>query len=506
MARKYRNLSKSQYCKGKKCLKAIWLYQHKREVAGSPSEFQQNIFDQGTEVGRLATQYFHEGVKITEDYTEPEKAIQKTQTAINNEAPAIFEAAFIYNEVLIRIDVLRNNRDGSWDLIEVKSTNSVKTNAHHDDVAIQKWVLLNSGIKIKNSYLMHLNKKYIRQGELNLKELFILESLDETIQPNFESITSTLNLIKSNLILDNEPNKLIGSHCKSPYVCEFKSYCWKDNVTGSIHRLGRISDKKRHALMDQGIQMIKDIPDSFSLSTNQQVERCSTKNDDVYIQSKDIQAHLENLSYPLYYLDYESVAYAIPKYNGSWPHKHLTTQYSLHIQKTPHSNLEHHEFLHNEDSDPSKALVQSLITDIKPDRGSVIVYHKPYEQGRTTELANSVPEFRDRLEDIIHRMWDLETPFAKRWYWDPKFDGSSSIKNILPVFAPEFSYQDLEIHKGDLAQLKYAEMISLSKSSPEREKIRQNLLKYCQRDTFAMVLILNQLVKIIGINGLKIAA
>ena len=470
MARKYRNLSKSQYCKGKKCLKAIWLYQHKREVANPPAEFQQKIFDQGTEVGKLATQYFQGGVEITEDYTEPEKAIQKTQKAINDGAPAIFEAAFLYDEVLIRVDVLRNNGDGSWDLIEVKSTNSVKIKSHYDDVAIQKWVLLNSGIKIKNSYLMHLNKEYIRQGELDLKKLFILEGLDEAIQPNFESITSTLNLIKSKLILDNEPNKLIGSHCKSPYGCMFKSYCWKDDVTGSIHRLGRISDKKRHALMGQGVQMIKDIPDSFDLSTNQLVECCSTKNNDVHIQSKDIQEYLEELTYPLYYLDYESVAYAIPKYNGSWPHKHLTTQYSLHIQKTPNSQLEHHEFLHNEDSDPSRALVKSLITDIKPDRGSVIVYHKTYERGRTSELADAVPEFRDRLEDIIDRMWDLEVPFAKRWYWDPKFDGSSSIKNVLPVFAPEFSYQDLEINKGDLAQLKYAEMISLSQRFPRARK------------------------------------
>ena len=378
MARKYRNLSKSQYCKGKKCLKAIWLYQHKRDVADSPSEFQQNIFDQGTEVGRLATQYFPGGVEITEDHTEPEEAIQKTQIAMKDGASAIFEAAFLYDEVLIRVDALRNNGDGSWDLIEVKSTNSVEAKAHYDDVAIQKWVLLNSGIQIKNSYLMHLNKEYIRQGELDLKELFILECLDEAIQSKFEAIANTLSLIKSHLVLDNEPDQLIGSHCKAPYICEFKSYCWKDDVSGSIHRLARIGDKKRHALMGQGIQMIKDIPDSFDLSTNQQIECCSTKNNDVHIQSKDIQEHLEKLTYPLYYLDYESVAYAIPKYDGSWPHKHLVTQYSLHIQKTPDSNLEHHEFLHNEDSDPSKALVESLIKDIKPDRGSVIVYHKTY--------------------------------------------------------------------------------------------------------------------------------
>ena len=504
MPKKYRDLSKSQYCKGKKCLKALWLYQHKKDVADLPDEFQKNITHQGTEVGKLATQYFPGGVEITEDYTEPEKAIQKTQAALKENAKAIFEAAFLYDEVLIRVDVLQNNGDGSWDLIEVKSTNSIKSE-YYDDMAIQKWVLLNSGIKIKNSYLMHLNKEYVRQGELNLKELFVLDNIDEEIKPNFEAVAGILNSIKKNLVLDEEPKQLIGSHCKSPYSCEFKSYCWKEDVAGSIHRLGRIKDKKRHMLMDQGIQMIKDIPDNFNLSTNQHVELSSVKNNNAHIQWEDIQKHLEELSYPLYYLDYESVAYATPRYEGSWPHKHLVTQYSLHIQKTPDSELEHYEFLHNEDSDPSGELAQSLIKNIKPDRGSVIVYHKSYERDRTKELAEAVPEFRDRLEDIMDRIWDLEVPFAKRWYWDPKFDGSSSIKKVLPVFAPEFSYQDLEIGNGSLAQLKYAQMIKLPKDSPERKKIRKDLLKYCERDTLAMVIVLRQLVKTIGIKSLKIA-
>ena len=503
MPRKYRDLSKSQYCKGKNCLKAIWLYQHKREIADPPDESQQNTSDQGTEVGKLATQYFPGGAEITEDHTEPEKAIQKTQAVLKENAKAIFEAAFLYDEVLIRVDILRNNGDGSWDLIEVKSSNETKSE-HHDDVAIQKWVLLNSGIKIKNTYLMHLNRKYIRQGNLDLKELFVLEKCDEVIKPNFDTVADTLNSIKKNLVLDEEPHQRIGSHCKKPHTCEFKSYCWKDDVTGSIHRLGRIG-KKRQALMEQGIQMIKDIPDDFKLSPLQQIECNSIKNNNSHIQSKEVQKHLEELVYPLYYLDYESVGYAIPKYDGSWPHRHLITQYSLHVQKTPDSALEHYEFLHNEDSDPSKALVESLITNIKPDKGSMIVYHKAYERDKTKALADALPEFRERLENIIDRMWDLEVPFAKRWYWDPQFDGSSSIKNVLPVFAPEFSYQDLEINKGNLAQSKYAEMIKLPKNSLEREKIRKDLLNYCQRDTLAMALVLSQLVKIIGIKNLKIA-
>src|SRR5690606_23934498 len=134
-----------------------------------------------------------------------------------------------------------------------------------------------------------------------------------------------------------------------------------------------------------------------------------------------------------------------------------------------------------------------------------IVYHKTYERDRTKELAEALPDLRSHLEHIIDRMWDLEVPFAKRWYWDPRFDGSSSIKNVLPTFAPEFSYSDLEIGKGDVAQLKYEEMIKLPANSPERLSIKHALLKYGQRDTLAMVIILSRLVETVGSTDLKIA-
>lgn len=494
MAKMFR-LSKSQYCKARKCLKAIWLYRHNKELADPVSPFQQNIFDQGTEVGELATQYFENGVLIDEDYTIPQKAIEHTKSEIENDVPAIFEAAFQYKNVLIRVDVLRNNMDGTWDLIEVKSTNSVEPKAHYDDVAVQKWVLENSGIKVRKSFLMHLNRDYTLKGKLEIKRLFVLEELDELIQQNYEDVESFLEVIQGHLNSTTPTDELIGSKCKNPYVCEFKSHCWAEAVPGTIHTIGRIIDKKRHELMDQGIISISEVPNDFKWSTNQQIEVDSFKKNDVHIELGSIKKHLDELRYPLYFLDYESVAYAIPRFEGTWAHKHLITQYSLHIQENPGSDLIHKEYLHDEYSDPSQSIAEKLLQDIKPDGGSIIVYHKTYERDRTKELADHLPEFSEKLGSLIDRMWDLEIPFAKRWYWDPEFNGSSSIKKVLPAFAPEFSYSDLEIQKGDVAQIEYSRMIEMDRNSEGRNHIRDALLKYCERDTLAMVIILEKLVE-----------
>ena len=506
MSEKVYRLSKSQYCKGKKCQKALWLYRHKRDLADEPTPFQQNIFDQGTAVGKLATQCFEGGIEIVEDYTQSEQALETTQKLLKENPPALFEPAFMYGNILIRVDVLRNNNDGTWDLIEVKSTNSTQPKSHYDDIAVQKWVLEGSGLKIKNSYLMHLNREYIRKGELDINQLFVMDRLDDEIASHIEQVPHMLKVLQANLNLTAEPEELIGAKCKSPYLCEFKSHCWSGAKPGTIHTLGRISDSKRHELMDQSVTMISEIPDDYKLSGNQQVEVAAYKNNDVQVDLNSIQVHLSELKYPLYYLDYESVAYAVPRYDGSWSHKHLISQYSLHIQETPTSELIHKEYLHDENNDPAVSVAQKLSEDIKDDGGSVIVYHKTYERDRTKELVELLPEYAPHLSSIIDRMWDLETPFAKRWYWDKEFNGSSSIKAVLPVFAPEFSYSDLVIGKGDVAQLEYSRMIEMVQGSQERAEIREALLRYCERDTLAMVIILKHLVDILGYEDLQIAA
>lgn len=488
-------LSKSQFVKGRKCLKRAWLYNHHRELATAPSEMQALLFQQGNEVGILAQQYFEGGHLIHEDYKSPDAALAHTQTALQDpEAKALFEAAFLFDDVLIRVDVFRKNEDGSFDLIEVKSTNGVKKE-HKDDVAIQKFVIESLGYKIRQSYLMHLNASYELNGSLDLKNLFVLEPLDEEIDNLVEEVPNYLKLIRSKLNEQHEPQSPIGSVCKSPYLCEFNAHCWKQVGPGSIHNLTRISEKKRAELVDLGLTLLKDIPDSVSLSDAQSIQVRAAKNGTPQIDHGNIKNYLKTLAWPLHFLDYETISFAIPRHTGSSPYQQLPFQFSLHIQREPNSLLEHYEFLHKEDTDPRRAFVENLLEHIDGDHGSIVVYHAGFETSITTALKRLMPELATAFDELITRMWDLEVPFSKRWYCDARFDGSSSIKYVLPVLVPGLSYKDLEIQKGDIAQKRYGELISL-RDSKEKDQLTRALLDYCKMDTLAMVKILEALMQI----------
>lgn len=456
-----------------------------------PSLFQKSIMIQGTEVGKLARNLFPSGVLIEEDYKNLANALEHTNEVMKANSEAIFEGAFIYENVLIRVDILKRNSDGSFDLIEVKSSTSVKKE-HLPDCAVQAYVLEKLGFKLNHVCIMYLNNKYVRRGELDLSELFIIKAIENELHDELISVPIYLRAINDTLEKDEEPFWHIGSICNSPYVCEFKNYCWGEVSEKAIHFISRISDNQRLTLIEMGVELVKDVPDDFKLSELQKIQVDCEKNQTEFFDNDSIKGHLSELQYPLYFLDFETYGYAVPEYDGTRPYQHLPFQYSLHVMRNPGAKLEHFEFLFSEKENPSRTLAEKLVQHIGP-AGTVIVYYASFEGGRLDDLAIEFNDLAPQLQSIRDRLWDLQIPFAKRWYCHPDFKGSASIKNVLPVLVPNLSYGSLDIQKGDVAQLKYQELINLPKGSGERKVIENALLEYCKLDTLAMVKILQKI-------------
>lgn len=493
-----RQLSKSQYCKGKNCLKSIWLYNFEKRFADSPSEFQAILFRQGNEVGDLARRYFGNGEFIDEDYKKPDEAIEHTKKAIADvNIKYIYEAALQFEDCLVRVDVLQRNEDDSFDLIEVKSTNSAKKH-HLDDVAIQKFVAEKSGLKIRNAHLMHLNRNYIRIGDLSLNQLFEIDNVSTEIEGPLKEVPNYLEQIRATLKLKKAPKISIGSQCSNPYDCEFKGHCWEDVDHLSIHKLPRITDKKRSLLIKQNVLTMDKVPKDFDLSVPQLAHVLAAKKNEAIVGNESIEQHLDALNYPLYFLDFEAVSYAIPRFNNTSPYTQIPFQYSLHIKNSPDSKVTHKEFLHTTDTDPRRALAEQLCSEIENNGGSVIVYHAQFERMILKDLGNLFVDLEENLSDMVSRLWDLEEPFAKRHYCHPLFGGSSSIKVVLPVFCPSLSYADLEIQKGDVAAKIYMEMVQ---GRGDQSGAVSALKEYCKRDTIAMVEILSELMKAINFKA-----
>lgn len=496
-------LSKSQYCKGRKCLKRVWLYNNRRELAyGSPAEeqapgsFQAHLFEQGHKVGTLARTLFPNGVLIEEDHTQSSAAIEKTREQLDAGAKVLFEAAIVFDNVLIRIDVMRVQDDGSVDLIEVKSSNSVKED-HLVDVALQKYVLEGAGFTVNECILMHLNPDYVRAGDLEVEGLFILATVNDQLKKYHEEVVHYLKLIRAKLASEEEPPSEIGSKCKSPYRCEFYNHCWSHITADSIQNLTRLSPKQRIALKKTGVENIKDIPDDFELTVNQMIQRKCALSGETHVELSKIKSFIESLRWPLYFLDFETVQFAIPRMDGTSPYQQLPFQYSLHIQKEPGGTILHKDFLSTTSADPRKEFVTQLCSDIPINDGSVVVYYAPFERSIIENLSETFGKFDHHLQDIADRLWDLETPFGNRWVYKHSFEGKSSIKTVLPALIPNLSYDDLKIQKGDVAQAQYQELIT-ALNSVDRERMADELRAYCERDTWAMVQILRTLFEIVG--------
>src|SRR5690606_12530294 len=154
--------------------------------------------------------------------------------------------------------------------------------------------------------------------------------------------------------------------------------------------------------------------------------------------------------------------------------------------REPGGELEHREYLHRENSDPGRAIAERLVQDIDA-TGSIIVWNQSFEKTRNDEMGQMYPEHAKAMQAINARVVDLMIPFKAKWYDDPRFMGSASIKNVLPVVCPELSYNVLGIQDGNSAQRYWMSAVLDGTREAERQQILSDLIEYCKLDTLAMV-------------------
>ncbi len=487
------NLSKSLYTTGIQCSKALWLKKYKSEVLSPADESAESRFKTGHTVGELACDLFPNGVKV--DFNPNlEQMVKETNKLFDNGVSVIYEAAFSFENTLVIVDIFEIDSDGV-SIYEVKSSTSLKDIYLHD-VSIQYYTLQNLGYKIKSANVVYLNSNYVRVDELDIKELFVVEDVTETIKLLQEAVPTNLQIFQTYLAnKENEPNIDIGKHCKNPYECLALDYCWRvqRNIPSySIFNIFNLGSKKQIELYSQGIIDVDDIPDDFDLTANQKAAVDNYKSKQTYIDKTSIKEFLKTLTYPIYHLDFETFQQAIPEFKGLSPYEQIPFQYSLHIEYED-GRLEHKEFLAEDGADPRYELLKSLVENI-PSNTTVLAYNMSFEKGVIKKLANLYGEFTYDLMIMHDNMQDLMVPFQKKWYVTPSMKGSYSIKYVLPALVPEMekAYKNLDlIHNGGEAMNAYANMSNLSYE--EKMAYRKALLEYCKLDTLAMVEVLNGL-------------
>lgn len=484
-------LTKSNYLLGLQCPKLLWVTKNNKQRIPEPDEIAKARFEEGDMIGVLATRVFPNGVNLSGlDFKDN---IEKTKKAIE-QRQIIYEGGIITNDLYSRADILVPVGEDEWDIIEVKSGTKVKDINIHD-VSFQKHVYEKAGLKIRNCVLMHINNQYVKNNEIEIKELFIQAEINKEVkeyeQGIEQRIKNMLKIIKSN----EEPRCSIGVHCSDPYDCCLMNECWKNVPKGSVFEFYRMFKKKCFELHDNGIICLNEVPEDIKLNDKQKIQKRLAFNNEKHIDKEKIKSFLDELEYPIYYLDFETINPVIPKYNGMRPYQRIPFQFSLHIQEEPEGKLKHVSFLAKGTNDPRPKFMQAL-KDSLGNNGSILVYNQGFEKGVLNECANALPEFREWYdENILPRIKDLWNVFKDFAYYNPEQKGSTSIKYVLPVLS-DLKYDDLDIQNGSFASLEYERITYGNVSDEEEQRIRKALEKYCELDTLAEVEILKSLKRI----------
>ena len=485
-------LSKSLYIRGLQCKKSLWLKKKKPEVLQAPDENAQAVFDTGTSVGELACELFSGGERI--EYTGDFNAqIAKTKELIKRGVKVIYEATFCFEGILVMVDILCVSED-ELVINEVKSSTSVKE-VYIDDAAIQYYVLSSLGYNVGDVNIIHVDNSYVRGEKLELEKLFCAQSVTEQVKQKQADIPQILDKFEEILSQNSEPDIDIGAHCSNPYACDAWEYCWHEQrgiPEYSVFDISRLRSDKKFDLYKNGVVKFSDIKDLGKFNASQQIQIKSEISQEQIVDKAAIAEFLGTLSYPLYYLDFETFQQAVPQFIGLRPYEQIPFQFSIH-KDDGDGNLKHFEFLSEAGADPRYELALNLIKFIPRD-ACVLAYNMSFEKGVIKRLAEIYPQISNELMAIQGNIKDLMAPFASKSYYHPKMRGSYSIKYVLPALVPEFesAYRDLNlIHHGGEAMQAYAAMIRMNEV--QREAYKKALLEYCKLDTLAMVKVLEKL-------------
>lgn len=481
-------LSKSRFIAGLQCERRLWLQVHARELATPADAAQQAILDAGSEVGRCAHRLFPGGVLVSEAYDQHAAALERTRELLADAAvPAIFEAGFSHAGVRIRVDVLERLADGRFGLREVKSTSGVKPE-HVPDAAVQLFVLEGCGLEVASVELVHIDTSYVRgEGAIDWQRFFVREDVTTEARAALPDVRARVAELHAVLARSAAPQIAPWRHCTRPYACEFQAHCKQGLPDDWILDLPRLDERRAAELRARGIERIREIPADFGLAPVQRRARDAVVAGEPCVSAGLAEA-LVRAKPPVLYLDFETVAPALPIWPGTRPYQAVPFQWSLHCADGDGS-LDHASFLAVADAgaDPRRAFAESLLTAVEAHPELPILVYSIYESRILRELAGALPDLAGRLQAVRGRLLDLH-PIVKEHVYHPAFGGSFSLKSVAPALVPGFGYDDLaEIADGSAAQQAFASLLAGGASAETADRTRAALLAYCERDTLALV-------------------
>lgn len=404
-----------------------------------------------------------------------------------------FQRVFQTSDLLTRSDVVVTDAaTGVVDIYEVKGSSKVKPE-HYDDVAFQMCVAERAGAAVGKCYVITLNGDYIRRGDIDNEQLFVITDVTEEVTLRQTEVDKQIKAAFA--YLQTIPVPSLADYCaENKLDCRFLQARFSDLPEYTVFDISYLKHDKRRELLQAGVVDITHVPDDFPLSPKQRSQVDAAKSRLETIDRDGIAKRICDWQYPLHFLDYETFAYAVPQFDGIKPFQQMCFQYSLHTIAAPDAEMRHSEYLSRGGDAPPRLLAEHLRQAMTDGIGTVFVWFEGFEKARNSEMAEMFPDLADFFNEVNEKTCDLMKIFADNLYIHPDFKGKTSIKKVLPVLVPELSYTELGIGDGMSATIKWFHAATRkSLTDEERQTIFNDLHEYCKLDTIAMVEIYNVL-------------
>lgn len=489
--------SRSETISGGPCKRKVYFDLYRSDLKLPVPDLQNPFYYRGYLLGLLAQQLFpggkDAGPQSCLDFSEPEHF---TKVWLDEGVKIIYDAAFFYDGVMVTVDILEH-KNGKRYAYQVRSSSAVKED-HITDAALHYWVMNELGYAPDKYYLYYIDTSYVLNGKVDPKLLFKKQDITEEVIQSQNWITQNIDTFKL-LTKDKQPKVFIGKHCEYPVECKYKNHCWQHISDNSVFCV-RGARGKDWRIYEQDMFDLTSIPEDIDQNQLKRLEqKGQIKTGRTYVDKENIMVFLSKLSYPLQFLNFETIFPAVPVLNGMTPFQDLPYMYSMHSIEHPNAEMEHSFFLTTPvlyqpyEQDTRKRFILQLRRNIEPE-GSILVYNTSLKIQILSELARCFPEDEQFIDNLINRFVDLLDVFTNAWYYKPEIGLSASIKSVLAAIAPDFSYKNLIItNRADADSIFQAMMIG--EFWGDEDEARKALLEFNEKYTEAMVLIWKKLIE-----------
>ena len=477
--------SKSEYLAWRVCPEEAWLDRHEPEAADPPTALDRLALEDGQLVDALAQDYFRKPGRDRELFGEPGTFTFQQRFEVPNRWVVICDVVFAPSS------------GGPATVIEVKASTAkfsrkgqLKPKPEHIfDLAYQRFTMRRTGYHVDGAGLLLLTGDYcLDESGLDLDCLFAYADVTEAVQAQAEVVAAQAAEV-TYYLQGPEPSPWEYSVCGNKGKCR-----WMQRAIElpeySIFDLSGAWRKHLQGLLDERVLDVNGVGDTSGLPAKLTRQIDVAQGSLRHCDQDAVNRMLGVLPYPHYFLDYETVATAVPQVDGMWPYQRLAFQYSLHIRRAAGHSPEHRECLLHDRTAGCLPLIEQLERDIAPTGGTVIVWNKAFEMGVNRDMAKTWPRHAAFLESVNARVFDLRDVFHSEAVEDPAMRGSSSIKKVLPALVPDMerAYAEMEINDGGRASYTWHQLVTgVFTDDDEVAAVRRDLLKYCELDTIAMV-------------------